>query len=263
LAQTEIASLTDRLSGFFAQMPNKPVEPASDYERLKSFLNTARPYLRQAEVSKSPTFVADPDTLQKALDELGPALAEARRDGILINPWTMAGLKRNEVRNSAALAGLWSQSQGGETALRFLVAFFARLKPVDARTLPNVDQLRKFGYSVRVEDCPLGDRSERVDLIIESKEFLIGIEIKIDAIEGKDQLERYERTLARRGLYTRREVFLIYLTRQNRKEDIEGVFSASWRDVTKSALASIPPKKSERSFNHHLIANFAAHISNF
>lgn len=259
LVQVEIEKLINGLTQFLAEKASNT--PVSAFERLSIFLSAARPLLKLAENVRPPAFIADPDRLIATLAALTPALEDARRLGLLINPWKLAGLKRNEVRNSAALAGLWSMPNGGKTAVKFLASFLGRLKLDDGRSLLSAVQLGS-DYSIRVEDCPLGDATERVDLVIESQKFIIGIEVKIDAPEGDRQLERYKSSLEQRGKNSGREVFLVYLAPPNRKTKIN-VIRAHWSDVARSALDTINKRSGYRSFNEQLIANFAAHIADF
>ena len=46
-------------------------------------------------------------------------------------------------------------------------------------------------YSIAAETWPLGNDDSRIDLAIEGAQFIIVIELKIDAREGIDQIEKY------------------------------------------------------------------------
>lgn len=114
---------------------------------------------------------------------------ESHRERLRHNPWNMARLGRYEVRNAAVLAQLWDPVLSGPSARRFLRSYLARLAD-PAGQLPTPDQLAR-PFRIRTEHCPTGNRSERVDITIEGEDFLLGIDVKIDAGEGHEQLVRY------------------------------------------------------------------------
>jgi hypothetical protein len=132
--------------------------------------------------------------LQTAFRALERPLAAAKEKGGLINPWSLASLGRDEVRNSAALAGLWMSEFGGETSKRFLANYLSTAMS----GLEWAGELHA-GYRVGTEVCPMGDAADRVDIVIETRRHLIGIEVKIGAGLGREQLERYSASISRRA----------------------------------------------------------------
>ena len=169
-------------------------------------------------------------------------------------------VKRKEIRNASALAGLWSLSQGGETSVKFLSAFLDRLLPANGQAFPCIAELRR-GYRLSLEDCPLGEKTERVDLIIEGKNFLIGIEVKIDARLGPEQLERYIKTIERRANHGGQKPYVILLAPF--PPNLKDVTHARWKDVERAARSALPRKTADYQYSDRLIESFAVHIHSF
>nr|WP_229364185.1 PD-(D/E)XK nuclease family protein [Sphingomonas sp. PL-96] len=57
----------------------------------------------------------------------------------------------------------------------------------------------------------MGDAADRLDLIIETSLYLIGIEVKIRAGLGRDQLERYKASVFRRAELQKRSARIVLL----------------------------------------------------
>jgi len=160
------------------------------------------------------------------------------------------------VRNAATLAGLWSPDFGGAASRRFLAAYLAR-------AIAEVDWEAELasGYRVVTELTPLGDRTDRVDLVVATCRFLVGIEVKIDAVVGERQLERYLAAIERRAAYqclTPHVLFLAPFASRTPKAR-----SSSWGDVARAADDAAKCKSSDRSLVQQLIASFGAHVRTF
>ena len=202
----------------------------------------------------------DAERLGFTLRAISAALAQRRTVGGAINPWTVAGIKRREVRNAAILAALWSPAQIGDVAMAFLAEFFARCASPIGRELPPREELA-LGYRMRVENCPGPDGADRVDLVIETATQLVGIEVKIDAGEGRLQLDRYVEAVRRSAAQMDKAARVVFLApfAPSRND----VVSASWSTVRAAAEAVLPRSRSDYEFAHHLIAHFARHARSF
>ncbi|MDF2603051.1 PD-(D/E)XK nuclease family protein [Sphingomonas sp.] len=216
----------DRLKGFLPAWRSRGLGSAQ-VKRLDAFL-TAYDKLRPP----TPIIVVRP-TLELA--RLGGFLMAAREplerlrtSGAMINPWTVAGVGQKEVRNSAVLATLWSPQQCGTLGRAFLDAFCRRIDDPKG-VLPTSEEL-SANYAVRTEHCPVGVMSERVDITIEGPSFVLGIEVKINAGEGPEQLRRYvssvQRWARQRGGKKAAVVFLAPYPPSER-----AVLHATWRDL--------------------------------
>lgn len=194
--------------------------------------------------------------IECAFQDLRPGLSHAKETGGIINPWSIAGLKRDEVRNAGALAGLWLPEFGGSVSKRFLAATLEA-------ALPDIDWSRELeaGYRVETECSPMGDSSDRGDLVIETSAYLIGIEVKIDAPLGREQLERYSASLSRRAALLGRHCRVIFLAPF--KSPDPRIASLTWQDVALAARSTARSGGSARSLVQELIARFGEHISVF
>ena len=196
------------------------------------------------------------DRLEDALRELRQPLDRARREGGLLNPWALMGLKRDEIRTAAALAGLWLPEFGGEISLRFLAAFLVLATGTGDWML----ELRA-GYRVDTERSPLGDRADRVDLIVETRSALVAIEVKIDAGLGERQLERYLASVRRQAELKGLTPDIILLAPYS--SSVDGVRSATWRDVATASRQAIAARVDDRTLVEQLIGRFGDHVSGF
>ncbi|MEA1071724.1 PD-(D/E)XK nuclease family protein [Sphingomonas sp. LY160] len=201
----------------------------------------------------------DLSRLRRFIEDAAAPLENLRATGSNINPWAVAGLKRTEVRNAAVLASLLSPRLCGEQAVTLLDNFCRRL-PDPAGILPSTTELRA-GYSVRTEHCPVGERTERVDLTIEGRTFVLGIEVKIDANEGVEQLRRYIATLSRWGRQRGKRSVVVFLAPYPPSEP--GVVAADWRDVAAAGRSIVPRLKPGANYHSHLLDGFVRHIANF
>ena len=179
-AYSRFTPLEDKLPAFF--------------DVLREILPAAR--VRDPEKKKLGQFLAL-DKLHAFFAELPSLLTSAKHAGFLCDPWAVAALKRNEVRNSFVLAW-WLDPRGshgfGPALLKELLAYMQWDCPVSP------------SCHVRVESHPDGDRSNRVDIEIDAPGFFLIIEVKIDAPEGIKQLQRYcnlaemKKTVEKRGV---------------------------------------------------------------
>lgn len=200
--------------------------------------------------------------LTRCLAAIRDPIQAMRASGAMINPWMLAGLGRREVRNAAVLAGLWNPAMAGAAAVLYLDAFLRRVERANRIQLPDHAALSQ-GYVILTEDCAIGQVSERIDLTIEGPDYLIGIEVKVDAGEGQAQLERYRTALAARA--TSRgpaggglTPYLIFLA--PRVPSIDDVPVASWRDVAEAARLSAGDRA---TFFAQLLDAFADHVEHF
>ena len=157
-AYSRFAPLEDKLPTFF--------------DELKKVLPTARV---GEPVGKKPSQFLVFDELQSFFAKLPPLITNAKHAGFLCDPWAVASLKRNEVRNSAVLAW-WLDPRGSHGLGPALLTELLQLMHWDCPISPSC--------RVRVESHPDGDRSNRVDIEVDDPAFFLIIEVKIDALEG-------------------------------------------------------------------------------
>jgi hypothetical protein len=229
--------------------------PSVDVERLERAFQELR-VLTRGMTPQPAKQSFDLGKIELAFQDLQQGLSHAKETGGIINPWSIAGLKRDEVRNAGALAGLWLPEFGGSVSKRFLAATLDAALPG-----PDWNEELDLGYRVETECSPMGDIADRVDLVIEAREYLIGIEVKIDAPLGPLQLERYSASLSRRAALLGRQCRVIFLA-PFRSPD-PSISSITWKDVALAARSATRSRGTPRSFVEELIARFGDHISAF
>ena len=187
---------------------------------------------------------------------------EERNSRFRHNPWKMAGLGRYEVRNSAVLGQLFDRTISPVAGPLFLGRY---LKIVSERNsyaaLPMIDQ--QSDYRICIEHCPMGRQSERVDLTVEGASFVIGIEIKIDAGEGPDQLDRYLEVIRERADLRRCEFRpVIYLSPRSSGRSGD-VLESSWEDIGRAAEQACREIEESNARAAWLLRCFAEHVRDF
>ena len=182
-----------------------------------------------------------------------------KQRGVEINVWQQAGLKRDEVRNTAVLAW-WLDCYGSHALGNQLLKTMLSTLPISEK-LPTLDEIED--YWVRVESLPLGETENRIDIEIKGKNFLIFIEVKINAREGDKQLERYYNLLHEKAdLYGLEKRVLIYLTRNSAPRiTIDDCICLSWNNLT-LAIGKIK-LPAQALFSQRLLHQFCQHIQSF
>ena len=209
------------LPGFFA-----------DYQACRTHLHA------HANKPEPKSFQIDAVKLNNWLAGLTHPMEDMRRGALQFDPWQVAGLGRDEVRNSAVLAWLFNPkgSHGlGDTPMRGLLEDLRRF---DCRFPSRCGRFCR----VRVESNPDGDRGNRVDIEIDDADFYVLIEVKLGAPEGEDQLQRYGNISQQ--LAGARPWALIFLTPRGLKSNTAGhhvgrVLPLSWRQLAFSVSQSI------------------------
>ncbi len=193
----------------------------------------------------APKYISmDVAKLTQWLADLQQPMVEARRGAFHFDPWEVAGLRRDEVRNSAVLAWLLNPkgSHGmGDAAMRGLLGDLHKVN----NDFPT--SCSRF-CRVRVEPNPDGDSGNRVDIEIDDANFFVLIEVKIGAPEGVDQLKRYGDVA--KQLAGDRPWALVFLTPQCVKSNtadvhVDRVLSLSWRQLAHSVKQSVKGSTSD------------------
>lgn len=155
----------------------------------------------------------------------------AARSAAFTNPWMTAGLGSDEVRISSALASLWDERKYGDEARDFLARF---LISSEGKTGEGVNLLD--GYRIQTEHCLNGAIKDRVDITVETKSAIIGIEVKIYASERDMQLPDYVTAIAKRAeLMRRTQAIVIFLSPYASRNSNHTVPHISWRKLAECA----------------------------
>lgn len=237
----------------------------SNLVRARRLIDGIRPLLRwppeEATVKRASPSI---HTIRQLFAGLAAPLSTARSTGSFIDVWAVAGVRRKELPNAAVLAWLidpnGSHGQGA-LCLSALLALADRKSPLSLSGVP-LESAR-----VQPEERPLGSDRDRVDIVVETADILIFIEVKIDAAEGQAQLSRYVESAARVAEVraTGRDrppkpTLTIFLSPRAPSEKVPEVVHINWRD-----LANVLTSASRRAdaFAGLLIRSFAAHTRSF
>ena len=196
------------------------------------------------------------DDIEVAALALDGPLARARDNGGLTNIWAVAGLRRNEVRLSGALAELWRERHGGRAARTFLASY---LDVAIAKVGWNEELIH--GYRIETECRPVGECSERIDIVIRTRQHLVAVEVKIDAGLGKNQLERYVESMKRAARYESRTAHIVLLAPFRLRHD--EVLSTTWTDVSTAAEHAAGRPMRNRNFSQKTLAMFGKYVRKF
>lgn len=218
-------------------------------DRLSILLCRLRDVFREIKViapSVHPGKNIDENALQRLLSALPDPLEKAKRAGLLCNPWEIASLNRDELRNSKVLA--WLLNPRGSHGFGCLL-LDELLKEVDKHLQVDFSTTRTSYIGVRTESCPDGDQGNRVDIEIDAPAFYLIIEIKIYAPLGDKQLERYGQIASARA--RERPWAILYLTPHGKLPTEPG----KWHE----RVVPISWKKIASLFSNALRSRYKAH----
>ena len=184
-------------------------------------------------------------------------MLEAMKQGMFVNVWQTAGLKHDEVRNSKVLQWFLNPN-GNHGQSDALLKQFITLLPIEFQNLDTQSS------RVIAESCPLGEGTERVDIEVDAQHFLLFIEIKINAYEGQEQLNRYL-NIAQRKAHNR-PWMVVYLTNQPQlpvmHRNKQNLIAISWQQMAYVFL-QYSKQAETRNRSAWLVQQFAEHIQAF
>ncbi|HHQ6617133.1 TPA: PD-(D/E)XK nuclease family protein [Serratia fonticola] len=152
-----------------------------------------------------------PVMLEKLLDDLGTLACDINLCEMAFNPWVVAGLERKELPNASVLTWLLDPSGSHGLGSKPLKALLSLLIDCGADTFP-LDYQAWCGIAKEI--IPTGNQQNRVDIEIDADTFYLLIEVKINAGEQQDQLQRYQHeAISRAG---KRPWAILFLTPQGR-----------------------------------------------
>ncbi|RPE27398.1 PD-(D/E)XK nuclease superfamily protein [Acinetobacter sp. BIGb0102] len=260
---------SNQLSNFFndwkiieQQQQDVVPEQLSFEQKLELFFNKFRDLPSIEEVPEQPLFV-DSMALEiffKNFDLAVEPLRAAKKQGLALNAWKVAGLKDEEVRHSKVLKWFLDcrgdHGRGNEILLQLL------------KELPVLEKYQPKRYFTTEECCPLGNQESRVDIEIDADEFLLFIEIKINATEGKDQLQRYIDIAQAKA--KKRDWLVVYLTREGKLpekykfyQEQKRLIGLSWKKLAEIFYEHVNENDDVNSRSVWLVKQFADHIKNF
>lgn len=142
------------------------------------------------------------DRFNRLTDLVETSQENANRHGERFNIFSILGVQRDENRtHSRYLSELLNPAGRHGESSRFLKAFVEDVLGHSLDIIGRVKVTRELATEER----------RRVDIVVESPDVIIGIEVKIDAGDQKEQLHDYFKELNQRARGQKRAV-LVYLT---------------------------------------------------
>jgi hypothetical protein len=240
---------------FFSEWQDLHEDPFVEWSNFFSSWEQLAPVTKLPE--KKPPF--DCEGLESFANAFTEPFKEYRKSGAMLNVWRAAGLGSDELRNSQVLAWVldkFGDHGQGSTFLEGLVALAGHQL---AGVSPEI--VSKNNYWTRLESLPFGDLASRMDIEIESPEFLIFIEVKVRAPETGNQLERYVDLAIKKA--ARKPWFVIFLTTDRRKPANNSlhnkIVSLSWKDIA-NLLDSHNTSAHCNSFTGRIFQQLADHF---
>ncbi len=187
--------------------------------------------------------------------------AAARASGAFLNVWSIAKLKRDEVRTAAVLAWILDAHGTHGKGNALLCAILDQIKEAGWGDFRDCIRQSRH-YRIRTEFCPLGDRSNRVDIALEGNDWILIVEVKIDAPEGWKQIQRYVNVARARAQSTakaRWSVLYVCLTAPKRHQ--ERVTIVRWQEIARAIRAAVA-SHDHRAFSDSILLQYADHIAN-
>ena len=240
----------------------RPSEPATSLRVfLKKYaeLQSSLPTPERAHVPQP----LDPVRLGQFCKAFRPVFANLQREGEFVDVWPVARLKRDELRHASVLAWFLNPNASHGFEQEIFRTWMSRL------SFPGEPRLRdpslwQLPYRVATEVWPQADGNNRIDIEISGEGFYLCVEVKIDAVEGEEQLRRYlEVARANAGS---RPFSIVYLSRdepKNLSTDSEKVVSTTWArfaDAIRSRQRSSP--LSSHSLSRRLLDQFLNRVEN-
>lgn len=254
----------DRIAQFLDQMkialrPHEKMAQARTM-RLSALFDAVAGFRRENVPAHSvPERSFDEARFTSFLENLRNGLNASRHDGHLLNVWQIAGLKRHEVRTAAVLA--WILDCNGSHGFGAAV-MEELLQMLSSR--PDGTALSEFSlgksYLLQVEHSPFSAHEDRVDLAVEGENCVIFIEVKIDAPQGFNQLDRYSRLAKEKAAALKKEKYVVlYLSEYWPAVRSDEIVCLRWRDVAQ-AIVNATSTAGRDSISKALLKQFAVHV---
>ena len=214
-------------------------EQLSFEQRLDSFFKEWRDLPPIEEVPEQPLFVdsAALGNFFQDFDTAAEPIRAAKAQGLSANVWVAAGLGRDEVKNSQVLKWFLDcrgdHGQGNKILKLFLELLSEDFHPPKEQSKDEEERYLKNYFTIAeshhcaalnmsddclavqiLEENQSKTKNSRVDIEIDATEFLLFIEVKIDANEGSGQLQRYYDIAQSRA--KDRKWAVIYLTKNGK-----------------------------------------------
>jgi hypothetical protein len=234
--------LLARLEQFFndyGQCRNHPLQRATGAAPYSTLVNAA--------------------ALEALLVTFREPLKNALLEGVFINPWDILGIASDEIRHSKVLAWLLKPSAShahGFIAINTILELLYKSMP--SHFIPNAD-LRNVQVSTE-QYIDAAWAANRVDILLTSPDFYILIEVKINALEGDEQINRYCLSANQRA--NDRPWAVIFLTKRGYAPNVEArwqdhILPISWRQL--ASLLTTAYRAERKLAGQYRVEPFAVH----
>lgn len=193
--------------------------------------------------------------LSSFFDKLSMIYDSALKKGDMFNVFDVLSPKEDEVKNCKILR--WILDCNGSHGLGQRLSN-ALLRKLNIEGI-NLDKI----YRCSTEVCPLGNQENRVDIVLTSDEFVIYVEVKINANEGEEQISRYVKSISTHGMGKRQAVIFLTKTGYYPKStdgSYDRIYPISWKQLSDVFLDEL---EGIDSIPVHFIRCFCNHILNF
>lgn len=177
--------------------------------------------------------------------------SHAKQQGCFFNIWDLAGIGTNELSNCTVLAWLLDCHGSHGQGNFFAKALFSLLKKSD---------ILNSEYFTKTEDNYYDETANRVDIVLENKDFCLFIEAKIYAQEQPKQRERYETVLKNK---TQKEKIFVYLTPYKLQNDHYTIHYITWNDISLALLSAVQNNPVMPDFLKNVVQQYCFYIQNF
>lgn len=220
--------------------------------------------------------------LARFFNEFSQEYQQYYEAGHTINVWSIASVGADEVRNCKILAWLFEPkgSHGlGHYFFYYFINYLKTTKKSLANDLPDMGKIENKKYKVTTEVPYLsGDEEQtnnRLDIQVEWLDFFIILEVKINAGQTGNQIDRYIELGNNKNQGTKNWA-LLYLTR-NGEEPTYGkndnsknkkpIICLSWREISiiiEGYMKDCYIKNhAENKFTNLLLRQYCKHIKTF
>lgn len=263
--------LADRLRALFKSMRRAKQKQIAnmDFESVRRFLSDFAALRGVPKVSQHGPImgpVINPERLSQFIERFKTLLQVARTGGALIDLWEVAGLGRDELRTAAVLAWLLDPRESHGREARIFASFVQEVqRRNDKKLIP--EKLLSSNYLVMTEAYAIGDSANRVDILVEGSEFVVIIEVKIDAAEGDNQIARYVEVAASKAAVLGTDHYAVVFLAPNSHGKVgrqpRNLLIATWADVAAAINRNIAAEQVDGGRAAWILKQFANRIRHF
>jgi hypothetical protein len=234
---------------------------------LSGFLDKTRPYFRELGASAAGSVTPPPslaaERLLELIETLSAAMNDTGRRDQSVDVWSIVGLRRDEVTTARVLTWLLDPQGTHGMGDRYLQSLWLEVAG-EHRLGFRVDNAKRADREVYV----FSDTRNRVDIEVTGANFILLIEVKVDAVERTDQLADYANLARLKADNLRRsrggghiDWAVLYITVGRGGESAPNFLHLTWRDVARAI------RRAERhrrpGFSGRLALSFACHVERF